>query len=61
MNKQKKPYVKPGIVFEDFRTGELTGSLEMIERIKSAVSDNTPEQKCPFADMGIPGSVRSGN
>ena len=28
----KKPYVKPGIVFEDYRTGELKGSPEMIEK-----------------------------
>jgi len=29
----KKPYAKPGIVFEDFRTGELKGSPELIEKI----------------------------
>ena len=28
----KKPYVKPGIVFENAVTGELTGTPEMIEK-----------------------------
>ena len=58
MNKQKKTYTKPGIVFEDFRTGELRGTPEMIEKIKAA---QTEKQDCPFGDMGFPCAVRSEN
>ena len=43
MNKQKKPYNKPGIVFENLLTGELTGTPEMVEKIKSAVVGNTED------------------
>lgn len=43
MNNQKKPYSKPGVVFEDFETGELTGTPEMIERIKAAVEKNAED------------------
>lgn len=43
MNEQKKPYNKPGIVFENFQTGELTGTPEMIEKIKKAVEKNTED------------------
>ena len=38
MNRTKKAYSKPGIVFENFLTGELTGTPEMVEKIKSAVA-----------------------
>lgn len=61
MNKQKKPYIKPGIIFEDFRTGELRGTPEMIEKYTAAASQNTKEQRCPFEDIGFPCSIRSGN
>jgi len=58
MNKQKKIYIKLGIVFEDFRTGELHGTPEMIEKIKAAQSE---KQAFQFRDMGISCAVRSGN
>lgn len=61
MNKQKKPYTKPGIVFEDFRTGELHGTPEMIERIKASIVATSGEQKCPVENAGFPCSVRGGN
>lgn len=61
MNKQKKPYSKPGIVFEDLRTGELHGTPEMIERIKASVAETSVEQKCPVEDAGFPCFVRGGN
>lgn len=61
MNKQKKPYTKPGIVFEDFRTGELRGTPEMIEMIKSSIAATSVDQKCPVEDVGFPCSVRGGN
>lgn len=43
MNNQKKPYNKPGIVFEDFLTGELNGTPEMIEKIKATVEKNSED------------------
>lgn len=43
MNEQKKPYNKPGIVFENFQTGEITGTPEMVEKIKEAVEKNTED------------------
>lgn len=54
MNKQKKPYTKPGIVFENFETGELTGSPEMIEKILAESEKYKAESTvaaCPFEDM----------
>lgn len=49
--KQKKPYVKPGIVFQDFETGELFGTPEMIEELKAQASqqeDQMAYMSCPF-------------
>lgn len=43
MNNQKKPYNKPGIVFENFLTGELTGTPEMIEKNKASVDSNSED------------------
>jgi len=43
MNKQRKPYTKPGIVFEDFRTGELRGTPEMVERIIASIAAASSE------------------
>ena len=43
MNKQKKTYNKPGIVFESFVTGELTGTPEMIEQIKATAENNSED------------------
>ncbi len=57
--KQKKPYVKPMMVFEDFRTGELSGSPEMIEQIKAEcekMKKENPVMECPFDPF--PCSVR---
>lgn len=54
MNKQKKPYTKPGIVFENFETGELTGSPEMIEKILAESEKYKTERTvaaCPFENM----------
>ena len=54
MNKQKKPYTKPCIVFENFETGELTGSPEMIEKILAESEKHKTESTvvaCPFEDM----------
>lgn len=39
MNEQKKSYIKPAIVFEDFQTGEMQGTPEMIERYRVGVLD----------------------
>lgn len=61
MNKQKKPYNKPGIVFEDFVTGELIATPEMIEKIKAARMDDLEEQACPAEDVSFSCSVRGGN
>ena len=50
----KKPYVKPGIVFENYVTGELSGSPEMIERILRETQEaNLSEDvsACPFKDV----------
>ena len=47
----KKPYVKPMMVFEDFNTGELRGSPEMIEQIKKECREleaQSPMTSCPF-------------
>ena len=43
MNNRKKHYYKPGIVFENFQTGELTGTPEMIEKIKASVDSNSED------------------
>ena len=43
MNNQKKTYNKPGIVFENFQTGELTGTPEMIGKIKATVEKNSED------------------
>lgn len=59
MNKQKKTYVKPGIVYEDFRTGELRGTPEMIEKYKAAADHKTDAFKCPFVNMNFPCASRS--
>lgn len=52
--KQKKPYVKPMIVMENFETGELTGSPEMIAQIMAENEKYQTEygrMDCPFEDM----------
>ena len=49
--KQKKPYVKPMLVFENYATGELSGSPEMIAQIKEKFvkfEAEYPTMKCPF-------------
>lgn len=51
---EKKPYVKPMIVFENFRTGELTGSSEMIAQIREEAKKYSAEAErmcCPFDPM----------
>ena len=58
MNKQKKAYIKPGIVFEDFRTGELRGTPEMIDKIKAK---QEKEISCPMEEVSFSCSARSGN
>ena len=52
--KQKKTYVKPGIVFQDYETGELYGTPEMIEELKARASqqeNQMPYASCPFESM----------
>lgn len=61
MNKQKKPYNKPGIVFESFLTGELTGSSEMIKKIQASRMDELKEVTCPAEDVNFTCAVRGGN
>ena len=49
----KKPYVKPGIVFENAVTGELTGTPEMIEKFMreaTEVEHYDSAGTCPFED-----------
>ena len=58
----KKPYSKPGIVFEDFVTGELTGSPEMIDRIKrecAALQAQENVMPCPLDDTEFPCNLHS--
>ena len=61
MNKQKKPYNKPGSVFENFLTGELTGTPEMIEKIQSSRMDELEEVACPAEDVDFACSIRGGS
>lgn len=52
--KQKKPYVKPGIVFEDYETGELFGTPEMIRELKAKAeqqADQMAYASCPSESM----------
>ena len=54
MEQKKKPYVKPMMVFVDNRTGELSGSPEMIAQILEEREKLEKEQSfmpCPF-DIG---------
>ena len=61
MNKQKKPYNKPGIVFENLLTGELTGTPEMIAKIQASRMDEVEEAACPAEDVNFACSIRGGN
>lgn len=60
---EKKVYNKPGIVFCDFKTGEMTGSEWMIEKIVRENEDARKAQggfvECPFEDMGPPCQIRN--
>lgn len=51
---EKRTYVKPGIVYCDFKTGEMTGSQFMIDKIISETEKLEKEQgalkNCPFED-----------
>ena len=54
MEQRKKKYEKPGIVFQDYTTGRLTGTPEMVERILRECEKMSKEQEytaCPFEDM----------
>ena len=44
----KRRYVKPMIVYEDFGTGELQGSPEMIEQYKGEASVGKDSSECPL-------------
>ena len=44
----KRRYVKPMIVYEDYGTGELQGSPEMIEQYKGETSAGKDYSECPF-------------
>ena len=62
--REKKPYTKPMIVFEDFNTGELTGSPEMIAQIQAdcaRLEAENPIRPCPFGEGGLPCFVRGGS
>lgn len=53
----KKPYEKPMLVFENFETGELTGSPEMIGRIRADQERYRAEDSrtdCPFDPLPCP-------
>ena len=43
MNKQKKPYKKPGIVIQNFETGEIIGTPEMVKKVQAAKSADSKE------------------
>lgn len=63
MEKKKKPYVKPGFIFEDFATGEITGTPEMVTRFKKEaelLQKQNPINACPLGDVGIPCYVPKG-
>lgn len=49
--KAKKPYVKPMIIFEDFITGELTGSPEMVAQFAVEAEANNKLQDCPHSHI----------
>lgn len=52
--KKKKPYVKPMLVIENYETGELSGSPEMIAQILSENEKYRQESQpmnCPFEDF----------
>ena len=51
MTKTKKVYAKPGIVFENFTTGELTGTPEMVEKIKATVKNPEKTTKDIFEEL----------
>lgn len=58
---EEKPYVKPMLVFQNFETGELTGSPEMIAQIQeecARLEAENPVMKCPFEDGGFPCHIR---
>lgn len=60
--KEKKAYVKPGIVYCDFKTGEMTGSQWMIDKIIKEIEELEKEQgafECPFEDMNPPCNIRA--
>lgn len=54
----KKPYVKPMIVIENYKTGELSGSPEMIEKIMLLCSQEKNHEKimvCPLDEANLGG------
>lgn len=59
MENKKKPYVKPQIVFEDYRTGKLYGSEEMIQQIKAKREALCAEAtyECPFENFPCFGRI----
>lgn len=52
--KVKKPYVKPMIIFEDYKTGELTGSPEMIAKLVAEAEVDNALQDCPHSHITCP-------
>jgi len=61
--KKKKPYNKPGIVYQDNITGEMSGSEWMIEKIIKECEEMRKAQgdlqACPFEDSYCSGANRS--
>lgn len=43
--KKKKVYEKPGIVFFDAKTGELSGTPEMVQKFRNFLDKNAEEVK----------------
>ncbi len=43
----KRRYVKPMIVYDDYRTGEMKGSPEMVEKYRSEASTGGNYSECP--------------
>ncbi len=44
MEMKRKPYEKPMLVFENFETGELTGSPELIARLLAVQEPEKAEE-----------------
>lgn len=60
MEHRRKKYEKPGIVFQDFATGQITGTPEMVGRLIREcedLSENPTENVC-WLENDIPCLLR---